>query len=285
MSARVAAAVEVAERLGITVATPVVLREVTSTLVHLAPSPVVARVWATGRRDPVVVASELAITTYLASRGAPVTAPYDDPGPHRAGDQVVTLWHLVDHDPDRPLDARAAGRSLREMHDLLASADAPELPDLPHFARWEEASAIAAGLTLTDADRAGVAETLTLTAERLTRLDLPLQPLHGDAWLGNVLRTSSGPVWTDFELVCRGPREVDLGANLSAARVRGWSPADDELLAGYGDVDRDLVESLIPLAVVPFAVWTFRLAAEDADYLPAARARLAMALDGLRATG
>ncbi len=75
-----------------------VLREVTSTLLHLAPSPVVARVWTAGRRDPLVVARELEVTSYLAQSGAAVAAPYDDAGPFEVDDEVVTPWHLVDHD-------------------------------------------------------------------------------------------------------------------------------------------------------------------------------------------
>ena len=40
--------------------------------------------------------------------------------------------------------------------------------------------------------------------------------LHGDAHLGNVFITDAGPVWSDFEAVCRGPLEWDL-ANKPAA--------------------------------------------------------------------
>lgn len=283
MSDRVAAALTVAGRLGVPVAEPVVLRDLTSTLVRLAPSPVVARVWDAGARDRLAVTRELEVTAYLAGRGAAVTAPYDDPGPHVAGDQEVTLWHLVDHDPDRPLDAVAAGRTLREIHDLLADGAGPDLTDLPHFARLDETAEIVAGLDVGPDDRRTLAEMLSLAEERVEALDLPHQPLHGDAWLGNVLRAPQGPVWSDFEMVCRGPREVDLTANLAVARLRGGSPDDDLLLDGYGDVDRELVMALLPLAVVPFVAWTFRVAGQRADFLPAARARLDLALTGLTA--
>jgi Ser/Thr protein kinase RdoA (MazF antagonist) len=282
----VAAAVRVARDLGIDVGEPVVLRDLGTTLVHLAPSPVVARAWAAGRRDPVVVEHEIGITTYLADRGARVAPPYGDPGPHRSGDHVVTLWNLLDHDRGRPLDGHAAGRALREIHELLAEPAAAGFADLPHFARLEEASDVVAELEVTPDDRAGLDEMLALAAVQLPLLDLPFQPLHGDAWLGNVLRTPGGPVWTDFEFVCRGPREVDVATNEAVADERGRAPADDDFLAGYGAVERDLVEAVTPLSLVPFVAWTYRLAGEQPERLPIARSRLVEALAGLRrATG
>ena len=93
---------------------------------HLAPSPVVAGVWPTVRRDPIVVEHELEITAYLASRGAPVAAPHE-PVPHCVRDRTVSLWHHVPNDPNGPLDAVSAGRGLHLIHDLLADPGAPDL--------------------------------------------------------------------------------------------------------------------------------------------------------------
>lgn len=279
----VRAAVAVAGRLGLPADDVVVLRDLGTTLVHLRPSAVVARAWRTGRRDPATVSGELTMTAYLASHGAPVAAPYDDPGPHETDGWTVTLWAYVDHDPARSPDARAAGRGLAAIHDLLSSPQAPALPDLPDFMRLAEATRIIAGLDVSEADRAGLGELLDrATVARDALRHLPVQPLHGDAWLGNVLRTSHGPVWTDFELVCRGPREADLAANLAVARHRGRRPGDDELLEGYGEVDHGLVATVLPVALVPFTAWSFRLATDQAEHLPAARARLALALEDLR---
>jgi len=277
----VVAAVEVATRLGLRVDDPVVLRDLGTTLVHLAPSPVTARVWPHGRRDPEQVANEIALTGFLASAGARVAAPYEDPGPHEAGDRVVTLWQYVHHDPAREVDAGAAARALREIHDLLVDPAAPHFQRLPHFARLTESAEIVAALDVPEEDRARLDEMLALAAPSVAALDLPEQPLHGDAWLGNVLRTPDGPVWSDFELICRGPREADLCANEAAARHRGRTPADDEFRAGYGDVDWDLVARLDPLALLPITAWTYRLAQERPEFLDGARFRLARTLEGL----
>jgi Ser/Thr protein kinase RdoA (MazF antagonist) len=230
-----------------------------------------------------MVEAELAITAYLARCGAPAAGPYDA-GAHEADGFTVTLWDYLDHDPDRSLDGAAAGRGLREMHDLLAAPDAPTFAGLPDFARLDQASAIVAELVLDDRDRADLEELVDRARsahESLRRL--PVQPLHGDAWLGNVLRTPMGPVWSDFELTCRGPREVDVAANLSVARHRGKRPGDDELLEGYGDIDLAVVARVMPVALVPFVAWTFRLSGARAEYLTPARERLTLALEDLRA--
>jgi hypothetical protein len=97
-----------------------------------------------------------------------------------------------------------------------------------------------------------------------------------------VLRTPGGPVWSDFELLCLGPRELDLACNETAARSRGRAPEDDAFLVGYGDHDVVLRERVAALELVPLAAWTFQLAAMQPAYLDLARTRLTWALEGLR---
>ena len=104
--------------------------------------------------------------------------------------------------------------------------------------------------------------------------------MHGDAHLANVLRTSSGPVWTDFENACLGPRELDLACNEIRARAQGRTPADDEFLAGYGDHDELLVSRLIPVHALFLAAWTFALAERRPEVRPSAEQRLRWVVDG-----
>jgi aminoglycoside phosphotransferase (APT) family kinase protein len=275
----VAVAVRVATDLGLDVGEPVVLRALRSTLVDLPPSGVVARVWRSDVREPVVVEREIAVTAYLASGGAAVAPPYDVPGPFAVGDWRVTLWRRLEHDPDRELDGHLAGRALREVHDLLA--DHP-VEGLPHFARLDEVRRVLATLDPGADVLADLVELVERAEEAVARLDVRLQPVHGDAWLGNVLRTPGGPVWNDFELLCLGPRELDLACNESAARHRGRTPADDAFLAGYGPYDRDLLARVQPLELVPLTAWTFELARDHPEHAEMARTRLAWALTGLR---
>jgi hypothetical protein len=270
---------EVAAALGLDAHDAVVVRETGSTVVDLAPAPVVARVWSAGQRDLDVVRRELAVTSYLAHAGAAVAAPWTEAGPHERADLVVTLWWRLDHDPARPLDGVAAGRALREVHDLLADHD---VAGLPHFARLDEVRAVAATLDVTPAEAADLHEAVALAEDVVAGLDVPLQPVHGDAWLGNVLRTPAGPVWSDFERLCLGPRELDLTCNETAARSRGRRPEDDAFLSGYGDHDAALRDRLAPLELLPLAASTYQLAASQPAYLDVARTRLTWALEGLR---
>jgi Ser/Thr protein kinase RdoA (MazF antagonist) len=270
------AALAVAARLGLDASGALVLRELRTAVVHLRPSPVVARVAPASEED--AVRREVAVTAYLAARGAAVAAPYADPGPHLVDDLVVTLWKYVDHDDSRPLDGRIAGARLREIHDLLGDY---EDEGLPHFARLDEVRAVVGSLELSATDVEDLSEMVALAEQRVAARDVRIQVVHGDSWLGNVLRTPEGPVWSDFEAVCRGPRELDLACNETAAR-RGRTPADDDLLAGYGAHDAALLEWVTPLELVPLTAWTYRLASTRPEFLEAARTRLTWALEGLR---
>ena len=271
------AAREVAARQGLDARQAVVLRDLRTAVVHLRPSPVVARV--APASDEAVVRRQVDVTAHLAARGAPVAAPWQESGPHLAGDRVVTLWEYVDHDAARTPDGAAAGRALREVHDLLSDFDHRGLPVFP---RLDEVRRILPTLEV-DPDTAGeLAEMLGLAEEAAAGLAGPVQTVHGDAWLGNVLSTTAGPLWSDFELACVAPRELDLACNENSARDRGRTSHDDAFLAGYGDHDVELRRRLEPLELVPLTAWTYRLAATRPEFLDLARTRLTWALEGLR---
>jgi Ser/Thr protein kinase RdoA (MazF antagonist) len=275
------AAVAVARGAGLDVREPRLLRDLTNVLVHLAPEPVVARVPVTftRMRGRDWIESELELTGLLARAGARVAGPTRsvDPGPYEQDGFLVTLWEHVDHDPDRTLDGRAAGEALREVHELLAAAPTH---GLEHFARLGEIEALVALLELSSDERHLFDDALRAARSAVDGLDLTLQPVHGDAHRGNLLRTPAGPLWSDFENVCLGPRELDLACNEIRARTRGREPEDDDLLAAYGDFDPELVSALIPVHALFLAAWTFELAARTPAVRPHAVERLGWVRDG-----
>jgi phosphotransferase family enzyme len=242
----VAAALTVARRLGVRCEDPVVLRDAWHVLVHLRPSPIVARV-SSGLPfpegpNPEDVVRELEVAGHAARAGAPVVPPSTepDPGPHRQGGHIVTLWRYIDARDD--LDPRAAGSRLRIVHDALRDYEG-ELPlaghpdDVDAMLDSVESSAdveLLRGLVTRDLGAAG-------------------QALHGDAHLENCIQSGSGPLWHDFETSCRGPREYDLAALMLQDRSRGGYAASHEALAAYGSHDGELLDAMIPV----YAAWVY----------------------------
>jgi hypothetical protein len=230
----IAAASAVAAEQGLRVTDAVPVGTGSNVIVHLRPAPVVARVM-TGtvvlHRDPRAwLAREIAVGTFLADR-APVVAPTReaDPGPYVHGDLWLSLWEYVEVHPV-PFAAAEIGRSLRTLHDALAQYPGP-LP--PRSDVLAEIDWLLRALGDDDDVSAFAAERDRL-ASFMHAHTADQQPLHGDASLSNLLATSAGPRWNDFEDVCAGPVEWDVAGVLSDARDRHGEAFSAELLAAYG---------------------------------------------------
>jgi Phosphotransferase enzyme family len=231
------AAVEVAGELGVRCDEPVVLRDLTNLLVHLAPAPVVARVQTSTsgvREAGAVLSRAVDVTRYLVDAGAPVAGPslLLPAGPHEKDGIYVSFWELHDHDPQRPVDDAAAGAMLRDVHVALQSYEGV-LPDWDPLAE----ARVVLGTVRPGEDVSRLTELAVVVGERVQARALPEQPVHGDAHLGNLLVTPDGPLWTDWEMVHRGPRAWDLGALVIRARVPPVDPVmgarAEVALAGY----------------------------------------------------
>ncbi|MDF2703418.1 MAG: hypothetical protein K0S10_2364 [Rubrobacteraceae bacterium] len=234
----VAAAVALAREHGLRVGEPSVLNDLFSLMVHLRPTPVVARV-ATCMprlRSPIAqwLEREIAVTEFLSEQDAPVAGPSRElpPGPHEHDGFWVSFWTYVEPDQDRILTTSDCSAMLLDLHEVLRSYPG-ELPllgadDIPRglqlLGQTDE--------VLSEED----AELLRASAERLRSLWETLredaQPLHGDAHLGNLIATRrGGMVWIDFEDVCLGPVEWDLATMMDERAVAEYHDPDPELLA------------------------------------------------------
>jgi Phosphotransferase enzyme family len=271
-----AAVAAVARRQGLSFERLRVVRDLTNVLVHLEPAPVVARVPITlaRLRAPEWFAEVLELARRLADAGAPVAPPTDvvDPGPHSHDGLTVELWEYVDHDPDR-FDAVLVGRSLRELHEALASSDLP----LPAFHRLDEVGRLLDTLVpsavVSADDLAALREAHTLLDEDVVPDG---RPLHGDAHFRNILWSPAGPLWTDLENVCSGPVEYDLAA-------LAWRDQDgtEAALAAYGEYDPDLLVRVTPYLALFLAAWTVRV--EERAQWPGGSAELRRRLDWVHA--
>jgi hypothetical protein len=238
-----AAAGAVASAHGLAHEQAVVLASGSNVLVHLRPAPVVARVM-TGtvalHDDPARwLAREVAVLAFLAPSGLAVApSPLIAPGPHRHGGLWMTFvaW-IPDAAPTADLaDAGRLGRALRELHEALRPFDG-ELAGLGDLG--EDVARLHRQLRPDDpaetATIAALAERLDGLRESVFTATLPRQALHGDASLGNLLRTPRGLVWNDFEDCFRGPVHWDVAGYAIGLRNRGASERlVREMLDGYG---------------------------------------------------
>jgi hypothetical protein len=284
--AAVRAAVKVAAGFGLASSEPVVLADGANVIVHLRPTPVVAKVAASTtavRPDPGAwLQRELDIVQFLAAAGAGTAAsaaaagagtaagaPVMTPSPelpvtiYHGDGHVMSFWrYLRSAGGGLPSEA-TIGSMLRVLHAALRPYPAPvpvlaPLNDIPAFLARPQT-------------RLGARETAAISAAytRLTaELDAApgqLRMLHGDAGIGNLMNTDTGWVWHDFEDTCSGPVAWDLAASTANPRRDR-----ERILAAYGEpVDRHQLAVCERLRLLHLTVWY----ALYAERLPDLRSR------------
>lgn len=275
-----AAAVALADRLGLPGGDHVVLSNRGNLLVHFAAAGVVARVatlTAWTRREPLRwLAREVAVARHVAAKGGPVVPPArgTDPGPHWQDGFAISLSDFVPRTSPSPAPTPAdCGIVLADFHQ--AASDCPA--DLGFLAAATEQVADALAVI----EREGVTDAKTIAALRaahgralagiamvsggITQVPrgqavsgpgasprpepaagLATVVLHGDAHAGNLLPVGPGDwVWADLEDTSRGPAAWDL-----ATLTSGYDEAaTDEALAAYAaraGIAVPSAESLLP---------------------------------------
>lgn len=249
------AAVDAARDLGLDVDEPVVLHDVFSVVVHLAPQPVVARIPvvltadSTPERQAARQQRELDVAAWLDDEGVAVVAPSAlvPRTPVRHDGFPMTFWELADladdHEPYRGVDLRYSA----QLHSALARYP-KELPFLAPFT--DGLPGMIADLHTVDlltADdvaraRAEFGDLAAILADRsafeAAFPDATVQPVQGDAPSHNVIRTKGGIVYSDFEDICCGPVEWDL-AMLGPAAISEYDAAARDL--GLRTVDAEVL--------------------------------------------
>jgi aminoglycoside phosphotransferase (APT) family kinase protein len=196
---------------------PVVVRIVVAPVLH--------------HRVPKVVA----VARWLAAHGVPAVRlvegldqPVDTAG-YRA-----TFWHAVP-----PVRRKATGSDLARLLRMVH-----RLPD-PPFALpdWDPLAIVRSRLgsvgddAVDPEDRAFLERLIDRVEADLAGLSYPLPrgPIHGDAYLGNLISGPDGPVLCDFDSTCIGPREWDL-TPMGVGQVRLGHPPREyrRFAAGYG---------------------------------------------------
>ncbi|GAB2982377.1 hypothetical protein GCM10023080_055710 [Streptomyces pseudoechinosporeus] len=230
-SAAVDAAVGAGRALGLTVADATVLHDVFSVVVHLAPSPVVARIPTVlphcegldslARRQR----AELDVARWLADQGTPVIppSPLVPREPVQRDGFSMTFWQFVEEDRDKEPDYVANSESVADLHAAMRA-----YPGRLSFLSAADPQFIAESLALleklpglvgaSELDRARrewqilepFVRSRTAFEEAFPGIDL--QPIHGDSPPANIFSGVDGDLYSDFELVTLGPVEWDLAA-------------------------------------------------------------------------
>jgi Phosphotransferase enzyme family len=259
-----AAAQAVAREHGVACDEAVRIAAGSNVLVHLKPAPVVARVM-TGTAVlhgdvKEWLAGEVAVGAFLAERTDLVVPPSDllPPGPHEHDGLWMTLWKFVAHDEQAPPpEPRELGRSLRELHAALAEFPG-DLAPLSEIRDWlaRLLGELRPSPPLTQRDIDGLHFELDALTPAVFESSLPAQALHGDASIGNLLRTDGRLIWNDLEDVCAGPVAWDVAGLVASARTRGHSATFiEELLAGYGGPGLDGLQTFLEAHAVYDVVW------------------------------
>jgi thiamine kinase-like enzyme len=89
---------------------------------------------------------------------------------------------------------------------------------------------------------------------------LPHQPLHGDAHYGNLMNTTDGLLWTDWEDTFAGPIEWDLASIIWNARILDEDrDTADRVLESYqaagGSFDRAALEQSLVARAAVMSAW------------------------------
>lgn len=200
-------------------------------------------------------ARENAVAQHLARQGAPVIPLHSElpPGPYEHLGYTLNFWQFVTAIDTEP-DAAAVGKTLYQCHEVLRSFSG-ELPELGILSET-----LALLETLGQRALFPVA-TLEMLRERLVSsmaalAEFSYQPLHGDAHPGNLLHTTGGLLWTDWEDTFMGPVEWDLASIIWNARILDEDHATaDGILEAYrengGHIDpAALQHSLVARAAV-----------------------------------
>lgn len=161
---------------------------------------------------------ETAIAGHLTRMGAPVVPmhPGIPPVAHLRNGFAMNFWEFVTTVDDEP-GAEDIGRTLADCHAVLRSFHDP----LPVLGIVHESLSL---LDTLEAQGKFPASTLSLLRHHLIEsirvLDrFPHQALHGDAHAGNLMMTTQGLLWADWEDAFAGPVEWDLASIIWNARL------------------------------------------------------------------
>jgi hypothetical protein len=248
----VAAARSTATALDLVVDDAVVLNDSNRIVVRLTPCDLVARVTPMTHDARVHHASaerEVELVHRLARTDSPV-ATLDarvEPQVFVRDGFTVSMWTYFAPVQTRSFSSDEYARSLEHLHSSLRRIDVAA-PHFTHRVAAVQRDVASRDVTpdLAETDRALLANTLRDLTRSVINRRAPEQLLHGEPHPWNVLHTTNGPLFIDFENTAHGPIEYDLA----------WVP--DEVCDRHPDADHDLIDECrgVVLAIIAMHRWS-----------------------------
>jgi hypothetical protein len=227
---------------------PTLLKDSNNTVIHLAPSPVVAKV-ATSifqKQNISNLEHELNVASHLTTSGAPIVPPSKEipPTVHRHGDLEVTFWQYCPGEIREEIDRSELVIALKQFHTAFTGYQGA----LKSFTKDYEACYLLLNSDrlspeLSLADRQFLRQVYEHLSESLHAFDYRCTPVHTEIHSGNVMWVNKDPLLIDFESCCRGPLELD------------FLFFSERNLLGCPALDKQLMEILSHLRSLRVAVW------------------------------
>lgn len=198
---------EACERAGLSSNGAKLLRLGENAIFGLAGQPVVVRIARSAGSAP-RVSRELCVARWLAASAVPGVQVLDEvEQPMLVDGHPVSFWRRVTGGAPKATHADLA-RLLAGFH-RLGECPCP----LEAFGPFTMSESRLTAMTDVDAeDRKFIQSRCAELTQEFRRLQfaLPMGPIHGDAWIGNLLTDRGQVVLADFESAAIGPREWDL---------------------------------------------------------------------------
>lgn len=211
---------------------PVLLRHHGTQVWHLPPADAVVRIAPDHQHEQ--ARRSLALARWAREQGVGAVEPALDHTLHAPG-LVATVWTYHQPHPTRAPDPADLGLLLRALH----RAGTPPVPLPQHdplgplLATLDEATCLDPRTT---ADLRSRAQDLRAAYQELPESPLGTGPVHGDAWMGNVLLDVDNIArLADWDESALAPRELDLANLFQGARRFGRTKTDLEAFTrAYG---------------------------------------------------
>lgn len=225
----IAAALSIAQGLGLQVDDAVVIQNSNKLALRLPPCDAFARVAPLAQQ---AAEFEVELARRLAESKSPAAA-LEQRVPERVFERdgfAITLWTYYAPVTSEVAPANYAN-ALWRLHAGMRTIEIAA----PHFTdRVAEAEQLVANRErtpeLTDADRELLSGMLESLRRSIVARDAAEQLLHGEPHAGNILNTKIGPLFVDFETCCHGPIEFDL-AHVPEAVAEHYPGVDQALLS------------------------------------------------------